>query len=142
MTGAACQMAFPGESGAGELRAEAFDFDKLQSEVLSTIDKAMPAVVSIGVGDRGGFSGVIVSAEGHVLSAGHAVKPGRNYQVKLGDGRRLKARGLGASNCLDCALVKIVDGGDFPFVEIPGYFFSAWTATGIKSFARQKRTEQ
>ena len=55
-----------------------FDVDSLQQRIYSTIESVRPAVVAIG--QRGGtFSGVIVSKEGHVLSAGHAVRPGARY---------------------------------------------------------------
>ena len=98
--------------------AEEFDIDSLQGRIFSTIRSVEPAVVSIG--QRGGtFSGVIVSKQGHILSAGHAVRPGGRYQVFLPDGRQLSARGKGSNPREDCALLKIttkVD--DLPFVPM------------------------
>ena len=65
------------------------------------------------------FSGVIVSKEGHVLSAGHAVQPGRDYQVLLPDGRRFDARGKGSNSVADCALLQITsDFDDLPYAQM------------------------
>lgn len=103
----------PGSNAFAEL-----DTKELQTTIYSTIESVKPAVVSLGL--RGGsFSGVIVSKEGHVLSAGHAVRPGSRYQVTLPDGRRMTAVGKGSNPRVDCALLKIVgDVDDLPFVEM------------------------
>lgn len=98
--------------------SEDFEIDDLQEKILKTIESVQSAVVS--VRQRGGmFSGVIVSGEGHVLSAGHAVKPGAKYQVLLPDGRRLEAVGKGSNPKADCALLRITsDYEDLPFVRM------------------------
>lgn len=95
-----------------------FDFDSLRKSVQQTIEQVRPAVVNIG--SRGsGFSGVIVSPEGHVLSAAHAVTPGTQYRITLPDGRRLRGIGKGSNPRADCALIKIVEpGDDLPFVSM------------------------
>ena len=88
------------------LSAAEFDVDSLQDKIYSTIESVQPAVVSLG--RRGtAFSGVIVSKEGHILSAGHAVRPGERYRVLLPDGRRLVALGKGSNPQVDCALLKL-----------------------------------
>lgn len=95
-----------------------FDVGSLQERIYATIESVEPAVVSIG--RRGGtFSGVIVSKDGHVLSAGHAVRPSERYQISLPDGRRFDARGKGSNPQADCALLQIttkVD--DLPYVQM------------------------
>lgn len=98
--------------------AAEFDVESLQKKMLATIKAVQPAVVAIRT--RGGaFSGVIVSKEGHILSAGHAVRPGGRYQVFLPDGRRLRARGKGSNSLADCALLQITsDVEDLPFVQM------------------------
>lgn len=98
--------------------AAEFDVDSLQQRVYSTIKNVQPAVVSIG--QRGGsFSGVIVSKAGHVLSAGHTVRPGGRYRIFLSDGRQLSARGKGSNPQADCALLQITsDVDDLPFVQM------------------------
>jgi len=107
-----------GEFAPSKSRKKAFDVEELQSRIFKTIKKTSPSVVLIEGGRGGAFSGVLVSTEGHVLSAGHAVQPDRSYQVRLSDGRTMQARGMGTSRCLDCGLIKILDGKDIPFAEM------------------------
>ena len=97
--------------------AAEFDIDSLQKRIYTTIESVKPAVVSIG--RRGSFSGVIVSKDGHILSAGHAVRPGSRYSILLPDGRRFSARGKGSNPQADCALLKITSPvADLPFVQM------------------------
>ena len=104
----------------GSISADAaeIEIEPLQKQIYSTIQSVKPAVVSLG--RRGSaFSGVIVSKEGHVLSAAHAVEPGQRYRVLLPDGRRLTAVGKGSNPEADCALLKITtEVADLPFVEM------------------------
>ena len=95
-----------------------FDVNALQERIHSTIENVQAAVVSIR--QQGGlFSGVIVSGTGTILSAGHAVDPGKRYQVFLPDGRRFTAVGKGTNPRADCALLQITDKvEDLPFVRI------------------------
>ncbi len=102
---------------ASFVSADDFDIEKLQTRIFDTIKKVKPSVVSIS-GGGSVFSGVIVSDQGHVLSAGHAVTPGRTYSVTLSDGRRLLAKGMGSNTRQDCALVKITRGGNLPHAEL------------------------
>ena len=107
-------LVFLGTTATG---AADLDIDTLQERIYSTIKAVKPAVVSIGRG--GSFSGVIVSKDGAILSAGHAVRPGGRYQVLLPDGRRLSARGKGSNPRADCALLQIttkVD--DLPYAQM------------------------
>ena len=95
-----------------------FDVESLQKRIYSTIESVKPAVVSIGR-RSGSFSGVIVTKDGKILSAGHAVRPGGRYNVFLPDGRRLTARGKGSNPQADCALLQITDEvDDLPFVPM------------------------
>lgn len=98
--------------------AEALDIETVQEEIFKTIDRVRPAVVSLSGGGTS-FSGVIVSAQGHVLSAGHAVEPGTRYRITLTDGRRLRGIGKGSNTRNDCALVMISEPiGNLPFVPM------------------------
>lgn len=104
--------------GTSTLSAQEFDVEALQKKMLKTIEAVRPAVVAIRRGG-GAFSGVIVSKNGHILSAGHAVQPGQRYRVLLPDGRRLIARGKGSNPQADCALLQISgDVEDLPFVRM------------------------
>lgn len=98
--------------------AEDFDIKPLQDDIVKTVDKVTPAVVSIGSGGSL-FSGVIVSKDGHVLSAGHAVNPGARYRIRLPDGRRFNGIGKGVNPRADCALILITEKvDDLPFVQM------------------------
>lgn len=102
---------------SSDVRSEDFDINRLQSKIYSAVSKVKPAVVAIN--DRGAiFSGVIVSKQGHIISAGHAVSPGRSYTVILADGRQFRTRGLGSNRRVDMAMLKINSPTDFPFAEM------------------------
>jgi serine protease Do len=78
----------------------------------------MPAVVAIRIGNAAG-SGVIVDAEGHVLTAGHVSgKPDQNCTVILPDGRQLKAKTLGRNGRIDSGMIKLLAKGNYPHVEM------------------------
>ena len=110
----ACLLCCPATTVAGD----EFSFDKLQQNVSKTIDRVRPAVVRIS-GRGSMFSGVIVSSEGHVLSAAHAVQPGGRYTLTLPDGRRLRGIGKGVHARSDSALIKITNPGkDLPFAPM------------------------
>lgn len=95
-----------------------FDIEALQSDIKKTIQDVRPAVVRI-TGRGSTFSGVIVSPEGHVLSAAHAVRPGSRYQLTLPDGRRLRGTGKGSNARSDSALIMISNpGDDLPYVPM------------------------
>jgi serine protease Do len=69
--------------------------------------KVIPAVVGVRVG-QGQGSGVIVSEDGFILTAGHVSgKPGQTAIVTLSDGTELKAKTLGQDKGIDSGMVKI-----------------------------------
>lgn len=106
-------VALPRQVGAEDL-----DIKQLQSRIYSAVDKVLPAVVAIA--DRRGsvFSGVIVSDDGLVLSAGHAVRSNRSYTVLMADGRRLSAKGLGVNKRVDMAMLRILKPDKLPVAEM------------------------
>jgi serine protease Do len=94
------------------------DLRALQDRVESVVTRVAPTVVGIQV--RGGQgSGVIVSDDGYVLTAGHvAGAPGRTVVVHLPDGSFVSATTLGVNHAADAALIKITEpppGGKWPF---------------------------
>ena len=97
--------------------AQDFEVDPLQKKIYSTIEQVLPSVVAVSSGGST-FSGVIVSSEGHVLSAGHAISPGNSYRILMSDGRRMQAKGLGADGQSDCALLKIENASGLPYAEM------------------------
>ena len=105
-------------SSPSTLRGEEFDLASLQAQIQKTIDEVRPAVVRI-TGRGSAFSGVIISPEGHVLSAAHAVAPGGRYQILLPNGKRMRGTGKGSNSKTDAALIMLDrPGNDLPFVPM------------------------
>lgn len=98
------------------------DLRALQSRVKSVLEQVQPSVVGLRVGGGQG-SGVIISDDGYVLTAGHVSgEPGRDVTVVLTDGKTVKAKSLGFHYMADTGLVKINEpppgGGKWPFVQM------------------------
>ncbi len=91
------------------------DLQEIQKHVKTLLEKTMPCTVGIRIGPSQG-SGVIVTGDGYVLTAGHVSgTPDRDCQIILPDGRKLKGKTLGANRGIDSGLIKILDSGDYPF---------------------------
>jgi len=87
----------------------------IQKRVGDLIGDLSKATVGLRIGNGAG-SGVIVSADGYVLSAAHVtVAPNRRVTVLLADGRALRGRTLGLNRGLDASMLKIDGKGPFPF---------------------------
>jgi serine protease Do len=81
----------------------------VQSGVQAMMSQVRPAVVAIRTHD-GTASGVIINAEGLILTAAHvAEKPGREMRVVLDDGKVVKATTLGLDKTTDAALMQLHD---------------------------------
>lgn len=98
------------------------DLNALQAAMLAAIPRAQAATVNIDLGDGSG-SGVIVTAEGLVMTAAHvSTGVGKEVTVDMPDGTKLKAETLGLDSETDAALIQITeklpDGKPFPFVDI------------------------
>ncbi|MGE3166657.1 MAG: S1C family serine protease [Planctomycetota bacterium] len=81
--------------------------------------RALDCTVGIaGPGTRG--SGVIVSADGLVVTAAHVSggTPGQRLRVVLADGRSVSAVTLGAGLDADLGLVRITESGNWPHAEL------------------------
>ncbi len=59
-------------------------------------------------------SGVIVSAEGHIITNNHVVEQVDEIEVQMHDGRNLKARLVGADATVDLAVLKVDESGVKP----------------------------
>ena len=87
----------------------------IENKVKSVVSNVLPAVVGIRVGRASG-SGVIVSEDGIVMTAGHVVaKPGQEVTFIFHDGKTAKGKTLGMSMPTDIGLMKITDEGKWPF---------------------------
>lgn len=94
------------------------DLELIQKALVSVLEKNRGSTVCIDTGDGSG-SGVIVSPDGLVLTAAHvSAATGKEITVILEDGKRLKAESLGLVAFNDCAMVRILEKGTYPFAEI------------------------
>jgi serine protease Do len=94
------------------------DLKAIQQQVKTVLAKVIPCTVNVRVGNAQG-SGVIVSADGYVLTAGHVSgQPGRDVVVVFADGKQVKGKTLGANRDIDSGMIKITAEGKWPFVEM------------------------
>jgi serine protease Do len=94
------------------------DLKTIQARVEQVVQKVMPAVVGIVIRNSQG-SGVVVSKDGYVLTAGHvAAEPNIDVTLIFPDGRHVKAKTLGVNHGIDAGMIKITEKGDWPFVEM------------------------
>ncbi len=94
------------------------DLEAIQSAVEKALPKARAATVCIEIADGSG-TGVIVSADGLILTAAHvATGVKKKVTVILEDGTKLKAETLGLMADKDAAMLKITEKGTYPFVEV------------------------
>ena len=89
----------------------------LQQRVRSAIERASPAVVSIG-----NATGTIISPDGLVLSQAHVTHEGRNdgdqVDVFFSDGKKTTATLIARISSADVSLAKINGGGPFAFLQL------------------------
>lgn len=109
---------------------QTFDAKRIEAVTSAVIKKAYPACVRIWgfdtikkVQNSAQFTGVVVTAEGHILTAAHAIMPGKIYLVNFPDGKTVIAKGMGRmasenQGRPDVAMVKIVTKGAWPFAEM------------------------
>jgi serine protease Do len=94
------------------------DLRALEKAVQAILPKVQASTVAIYIGTGQG-SGVIISEDGYVLTAGHVSgKPGQTAWVIMPDGKKLKATTLGRNTGIDSGLVKITDEGKYPFLDM------------------------
>lgn len=102
-----------GQESLAELR-------KQQAKIKETVKKVMPATVSIT--DGVGFgSGVVVSPDGYILTAGHVLTTNPNKRdllIYFPDGSTAKARPLGMNLNVDSGMAKLIGDRKWPYVEV------------------------
>ena len=112
-----------GEEVAGEkvstiVPQTAEDLAKIEARVEKVFQKTQPATVCVQSGGGSG-SGVIISEDGYVLTAGHvAVEPGRSVTFIFPDGKKARGKSLGINVGIDAGLMKITDRGKWPHAEL------------------------
>jgi serine protease Do len=96
---------------AGEEPETVGDLRAMQARWLELAPKAIACTVSVRVGRTQG-SGVIVSPDGYVLTAGHVVgEANREVDVILPDGQSVKAITLDRNRDVDAGLMRITETG-------------------------------
>lgn len=91
----------------------------LETRVQAVLKEAAPATVALNVAGLGSGSGVIVSPDGYILTAGHVIgPPGRQIQVRFPDGSSAPARTLGQDLGNDAGMAKLLGDGPWPFVPM------------------------
>ena len=94
------------------------DLAEIESRVEKVIVLGRQATVCVQAGGGSG-SGVIISEDGFVLTAGHVVaEPGRAVTFIFPDGKKAKGKALGINVGIDAGLMKITDEGKWPHVEL------------------------
>jgi len=90
----------------------------IQNHVKQVLAKTVPCTIGLRIGGSSG-SGVIVSKDGLVLTAGHVSgDPGRECQILMPDGKKYKGKTLGRNAFIDSGMIQITDKGEFPFAEL------------------------
>ena len=92
---------------------------EVQRKVAQAVDLAMPACVAISDGIGFG-SGVVVSPQGLVLTAGHVMASNDNgkYEVLFPSGRTVPARPLGKNLNDDAGMLQLIGPGPWPYVKM------------------------
>jgi serine protease Do len=90
----------------------------IEKQVQRVREAATPSTVSIQIGGAFG-SGVIVSPDGLVLTAGHVCgQPGRRAVFIFPDGRRVRGETLGVNRKIDSGMAKITEPGPWPYMKM------------------------
>jgi S1-C subfamily serine protease len=103
---------------AGKRQASDSDMELLDAysrAVVSVVESAGPAVVSISVGGKqhhqaadhvGAGSGVVIAPDGYILTNDHVVRNAKNLMVGLTDGTSLSASLIGKDPATDLAVIR------------------------------------
>jgi serine protease Do len=99
-------------------RADLAELRAREAKIRAVVARALPATVAVQAG-MGMGSGVIVSADGLVITASHVSgEPGKEVALVLSDGRIVKGEALGANRNFDAGMVRITDEGTWPHVPL------------------------
>jgi serine protease Do len=94
------------------------DVREMETHVVRLIDRVKPATVGLRVGRAYG-SGVIVTEEGIILTAGHVTGgPGRRVDVMLSDGTRVQGTTLGRNRALDSGMIRLPSDRKWPHADL------------------------
>lgn len=98
--------------------ASVADLRSIEQRVRTVVARVSPAVVAVQIGDGSG-SGVVISADGLVLTAGHVCgQPNRDVRFAFPDGRTARGKTMGADVESDTGLLRITTPGVWPCVPV------------------------
>lgn len=118
-TGASTEQEFGAtRSASAAVPRNVDDLRQMQELVQKITERARSSTVGLRIGTTHG-SGVIVSKDGYVLTAAHVLgAPDRDVTIHFSNGRTAAGKTLGANYGMDCALIRITDKGDWPFISM------------------------
>tara|TARA_Y100001933_G_scaffold264953_1_gene333758 strand:- start:10 stop:1011 length:1002 start_codon:yes stop_codon:yes gene_type:complete len=91
----------------------------LQNKVQDVSEKGLHATVSLfSEASESSGSGVIISKNGLILTAGHVVEGLEEVTVVFSDGKQARGKVLGSNLSKDSAMVKLAEETEWPFVEL------------------------
>jgi serine protease Do len=94
------------------------DLKSMEQHVKTLVTQVSPTVVAVEVG-YGSGSGVVISADGLVLTAGHVCgRPNRDVRFTFPDGKTARGKTLGLDRNSDAGLMRITDPGPWPHAEM------------------------
>ena len=107
------------EKGVAEPVAKESEISIEGLKKISTAAQAVLAASAEAVVSMDGGSGVIVSADGWVMTASHVCEsPGRKIQVRLSNGMQWPAQTFGVDRQKDTGMVKLLGDHVWPFAQI------------------------
>ena len=111
-----CDPAHSQESQASQTSLESLL--KTEKKIQSSVSKVMESVVA--VTDNGGAgSGVVISSDGLILTAGHVMASrSGDFEILFPSGRTARARALGRNLNVDAGMIQIIDPGPWPHVDV------------------------
>lgn len=109
-------LAFISEGGIPTTIEQLRMMEELVAEVSAA---AKPATVNIEMASAQG-SGVVVTNDGYILTAAHVIGNNANRLAKITfpDGKKVDAVTLGVNNSFDSGMLKIIDDGPWPYLDI------------------------
>ncbi len=94
------------------------DLIQIEKHIKFLYDKVSPCVVNIRIDDSEG-SGVVISEDGFILTAGHVIRrPNKNARIIFPDGKTAEAKTLGINEKIDSGMLKLKGEKKWKFVEM------------------------
>ena len=88
---------------------------ELSDTLQQLVARVSPAVLGVEQG-RGAGTGVVLAADGYLLTNHHVVGSGRNLRVRLADGEAVEAERVGSDPATDLAVLRVRERG---LVQLP-----------------------